>query len=85
MSIKEPAKQEGCFRVAINLEKPTDRMDLALLEVLNNQDENAELKKISKKGLKNLFEEKKIFIKGQRARAKSSLASGLTYVDIEGY
>jgi 23S rRNA-/tRNA-specific pseudouridylate synthase len=57
-------------------------MDNVLLNALREQNENPTLKTISRTALKELFNEKKIFIKGQRAKSNSSLAKGTTYVDI---
>lgn len=85
MSFKVPEKPEGAFRIAIELEFPEDRMDNVLLNALRDQDENLKLKNISRSALKDLFAQKKISIKGQRARANSALAKGTTYVDIEGF
>ena len=47
--------------------------------------ENASLKIISRGALKDLFNESKIMIKGQRAKSSSAIAKGITYVDILGY
>jgi hypothetical protein len=80
-----PEKLANAYRVELLLEFPEDRMDNVLLTALRNQDENLTLKNLSRGALKNLFNEKKIFIKGQRARANSSLAKGTTYVDIVGF
>lgn len=85
MTVKEPEKMKNSFRIALNLENPEDRMDGVLLAALRNQNENQELKVISKAALKELFNQKKIMIKGQRAKSNSSLARGTTYVDILGY
>jgi hypothetical protein len=60
-------------------------MDNVLLQALRDQDENPTLKVISRGALKELFTEKKILIKGQRAKSNSSLAKGVTYVDILGF
>lgn len=60
-------------------------MDNVLLSALREQNENEELKKISRAALKELFNQKKVMIKGQRAKSNSSLAKGTTYVDILGY
>jgi hypothetical protein len=79
---EQPAKS---FRITLNLEKPESRMDNILLNALREQNENEELKSISRGALKDLFNEKKIFIKGQRAKSNSALAKGITYVDILGY
>jgi hypothetical protein len=77
-----PEQPANSFRIALNLEKPESRMDNVLLNALREQDENEELKSISRGALKDLFNEKKIFIKGQRAKSNSALAKGTTYVDI---
>ena len=47
--------------------------------------ENDTLKAMSRTLLKNLFSEKRIQVKGQRAKCSSALAKGTTYVDILGY
>ena len=80
-----PEQPANSFRIALNLEKPESRMDNVLLNALREQDDNEELKSISRGALKELFNEKKIFIKGQRAKSNSALAKGITYVDILGY
>jgi 23S rRNA-/tRNA-specific pseudouridylate synthase len=80
-----PAQPENSFRIAIELENPEERMDNVLLNALREQDENEKLKNISRSALKDLFNNKRIFIKGQRAKSNSSLAKGLTYVDILGF
>ena len=85
MTHTPPAQPENSFRIVITLEHPESRMDNVLLEALRSQDENQELKNISRTALKNLFNNSKIFIKGQRARSSSALAKGTTYVDILGY
>ena len=80
-----PEKLTNAYRIELQLEYPESRMDTTLLAALRNQNENETLKNISRGGLKNLFNEKKIFIKGQRARSNSALAKGVTYVDIVGF
>lgn len=80
-----PAQPENSFRIALTLEHPEDRMDNVLLNALREQNENETLKNISRGALKNLFNEKKIEIKGQRAKSNSALAKGTTYVDILGF
>jgi hypothetical protein len=81
----EPAKVPNAFRIALHLEVPEDRMDNVLLNALREQDENARLKAMSRTALKDLFANKKIMIKGQRAKSNSALAKGTTYVDILGF
>lgn len=85
MSTNIPTKPSNSFRIELVLDYPEDRMDNILLNALKEQDENLSLKNISRSGLKNLFNEKRIMIKGQRAKSNSSLAKGTTYVDILGY
>lgn len=85
MNTTPPAQPENSFRIAIELEHPESRMDNVLLNALREQNENAELKNISRSALKELFNEKRIMIKGQRAKSSSALAKGTTYVDILGF
>ena len=80
-----PTQPENSFRIALNLEHPESRMDNVLLAALREQNENEALKNISRGALKELFNEKKILIKGQRAKSSSALAKGTTYVDILGF
>lgn len=80
-----PEKPANSFRITLNLEQPEERMDNVLLNALREQNENEALKAMSRTGLKNLFNEKRILIKGQRAKSNSSLAKGITYVDILGF
>lgn len=77
-----PAAPSNSFRITLELEYPETRMDNVLLNALREQNENPELKVMSRAGLKNLFNSKKIMIKGQRAKSNSALAKGTTYVDI---
>jgi hypothetical protein len=80
-----PEKPENAFRIVLHLEYPESRMDNVLLTALRGQDDNLELKNISRSALKDLFTSKKIVIKGQRAKSNSGLAKGSTYVDILGF
>ncbi len=80
-----PAQPANSFRIAINLDHAEPRIDNVLLNALRDQNENDTLKAMSRTLLKNLFAEKRILIKGQRAKSSSSLAKGTTYVDILGY
>lgn len=77
-----PVQPANSFRIILTLDWAEPRIDNVLLEALRNQDENMTMKNISRGALKNLFNESKIFIKGQRAKSNSSLAKGITYVDI---
>lgn len=76
---------DTAFRVTLNLDFAESRMDNVLLNALRVQTENEKLKAISRSGLKDLFNQKKILIKGQRAKSSSALAKGTTYVDILGF
>ncbi len=80
-----PEQPANSFRIALKIDQAVDRMDNVLLNALREQDENEKLKNISRGALKDLFNDKKIFIKGQRAKSNSSLAQGTTYVDILGF
>jgi hypothetical protein len=80
-----PEKPANSFRVILKLEYPESRMDNVLLSALREQDENQTLKNISRGALKELFNQKKIMIKGQRAKSNSAMAKGITYVDILGF
>lgn len=80
-----PASIPNAFRLTLNLEYSETRMDNVLLAALRAQNENMKLKEISRSALKELFNQKKILIKGQRAKSSSALAKGTTYVDIVGY
>ncbi len=81
----KPEQPANSFRIALKIDQAVDRMDNVLLNALREQDENEKLKNISRGALKDLFNDKKIFIKGQRAKSNSSLAQGTTYVDILGF
>lgn len=85
MQEKIPSQPPHSFRLTLELNSKIDRMDTTLLNALKAQNENQNLKNISRQGLKNLFLEGRIQIKGQRAKPSSSLAGGTTYIDILGY
>lgn len=80
-----PAQPANSFRIAINLDYAEPRMDNILLNALRGQNENDTLKAMSRTLLKDLFTNKRVLIKGQRAKSSSALAKGTTYVDILGY
>ena len=77
-----PVQPPHSFRVTISLDYGADRMDSILLNALKEQNESEKFKNISRSALKELFINGKITIKGQRAKPSSSLAKGITYVDI---
>ena len=85
MTTNEPPRPPKSFRIALTLDYPEERMDNTLLKALREQNEHEVLKNISRAALKELFNQKKIMIKGQRAKSNSALAKGVTYVDILGY
>lgn len=78
----QPARS---FRISLTLAERGTRLDQALLEALRNQNENRYLKAITRSEFKELFNKRRIQIKGQNAKPSSSLASGVTTVDILGY
>ena len=80
-----PPKMSNAFRITISTDTGEPRLDNILLNALRDQSENLTLKVMSRGGLKKLFTEKKIFIKGQIAKSSSAIARGTTYVDIVGY
>jgi len=85
MSATIPEIVPNAFRVTLDLSYAHSRMDNVLLTALREQNDNEALKVISRTALKDLFNHKKIMIKGQRAKSNSSLAQGITYVDILGF
>lgn len=85
MTDHTPVKPANSARIILTLNYPESRMDNILLKACKEQDENANLKIISRGALKALFTAGKVMIKGQRAKSSSALASGVTYVDIIGY
>jgi hypothetical protein len=80
-----PPKPPKSFRVTLELNTPTARLDVVLLTALREQHENLDLQNISRTKFKSLFIDGKIQIKGQNARPSSSLTRGTTFVDILGY
>lgn len=85
MTDHTPVKPANSARIILTLNYPESRMDNILLKACKEQDEYANLKIISRGALKALFTAGKVMIKGQRAKSSSSLASGVTYVDIIGF
>jgi len=81
---KVPPRPPNSTRIVIELSRAESRLDTLLLAALRAQDENPELKAISRVAFKELFNNGKVTIKGQRARPSSGLAAGTTYVDILG-
>lgn len=77
-----PVQPPKSFRVIITLDWGADRLDGVLLDALKKQTESTKYQNISRSALKTLFTDGKITIKGQRAKPSSSLAKGVTYIDI---
>lgn len=82
--IKDPEQPKNSFRVTVNL-TISRRIDGVILEALRSQDQNSELKSISRTALKTLFKSKRIQLKGQSAVPSSTLAVGITHIDVLGY
>lgn len=80
-----PAQPPNSFRITLELNRPERRLDTVLLQAIKAQNDNLNLREISRTEFKELFNSGKIQIKGQRARPSSGLARGITYVDIIGF
>lgn len=80
-----PPKPPKSFRVVIELFKSAKRLDNVLLAALKAQNENLDLREITRTKFKDLFTSGRIQIKGQKAGPSSAIAKGVTYVDILGY
>lgn len=82
MSENIPVQPPKSFRVTLELFRAEKRLDNVLLNALRSQNENLNLREITRTTFKELFNSGKIVIKGQRARPSSAVAKGITYVDI---
>lgn len=80
-----PVQPANSYRVVLDVRIGRPRIDATLLTALRAQNDNLDLREISRSALKDLFGSSRIFIKGQRAKSSSTLATGLTYVDIIGF
>lgn len=80
-----PPKPPNSFRIILELNRSANRLDAVLLAALKEQNEDLNLREISRAKFKELFVKGKILIKGQRATPSSSIARGKTYIDILGY
>lgn len=80
-----PEQPPASLRLTLTLNHKQPRLDTILLEAIRGQEQNLELKRISRTAYKALFNEKRILIKGQCSKPSSALAAGTTYVDILGY
>ena len=59
-----PVQPENSARVVLNLNWPESRMDNLLLEALRTQNDNLNLKTVSRAGLKKLFNDGKVYLFG---------------------
>jgi hypothetical protein len=82
---KTPDAPANSFRVTLEVTSGKPRMDGPLLIALRGQNRNLQLREISRTEFKELFKKKKVLIKGQAATPSSTLAPGITHVDILGY
>jgi hypothetical protein len=80
-----PVQPPHSIRIVLELLRPERRLDTVLLKAIKDQNDNLNLREISRVAFKELFISGKIQIKGQRAKPSSSLAKGITYVDILGF
>lgn len=80
-----PPQAKNSFRIVLELNRAEKRLDSVLLQALREQNDNIDLKNISRVAFKDLFKNGKVLIKGQNARTSSALAKGTTYVDILGF
>ena len=80
-----PPQAQNSFRIVLELNRAEKRLDSILLQDLRDQNDNVNLKNISRVAFKELFKNGKVLIKGQNARTSSALAKGTTYVDILGF
>lgn len=85
MSEKIPPQPTNSFRITLELYRAEKRLDSVLLQAIKQQNDNLDLREISRTAFKELFNSGKIQIKGQNARPSSGLAKGITYVDILGF
>ena len=80
-----PPQAPNSFCIILELNRAEKRLDSILLQALRDQNDNINLKNISRVAFKELFKNSKVLIKGQNARTSSALAKGTTYVDILGF
>lgn len=82
---KIPLQPKNSFRITLELHSAEKRLDNILLQAIKQQNENLDLREISRTAFKELFKSGMIQIKGQTARPSSAIAKGITYVDILGF
>lgn len=79
-----PPQPPKSFRITLDLDRSCDRLDTVLLPAMKDCTQ-PKLQAISRSKFKDLFNEGKIEIKGQRAKPSSRVSAGITYVDILGF
>ncbi|MBC7397932.1 MAG: hypothetical protein H7333_10860 [Bdellovibrionales bacterium] len=84
MTAMIPEQPANSYRVHLTLPY-SQRLDGVLMQALRGQDDNLDLKNLSRGAFKELFKNKRILIKGQNAKPASDIAKGETYVDILGF
>ena len=80
-----PPRPPKSFRIVLDIPRAERRLDSVLLTAIKSQNENLNLREISRTEFKELFNKGRVLIKGQRATPSSAVAKGITYVDILGY
>ena len=80
-----PPQPPNSFRVTLTLPHKAPRLDSVLMEALRAQNQNLDLKNLTRGAFKELFKNKRILIKSQPTRPSSALSGGTTYVDILGF
>ena len=80
-----PLTPPNSFRVTLNQSQGGERLDSVLMKALRDQNQNQQLKAITRSEFKALFEKNRIQIKGQTAKPSSTLAAGTTYIDLLGF
>lgn len=77
-----PPQPPKSHRIVLELLRSQPRLDNPLLEALKAQPTNSPHQLITRSQFKELFKTGRVLIKGQRAGPSSSLAKGITYIDI---
>ena len=80
-----PPQPPKSFRIVLDLFRAEKRLDTVLLAAIKAQNEDLNLREITRTQYKELFNAGKITIKGQKATPSSRVAKGVTYVDILGF
>lgn len=80
-----PPQPPKSYRIVLELNRSERRLDNVLLAEIKKQNNNLNLREITRTKYKELFKTGKIQIKGQKAGPSSAVAKGVTYVDILGF